>query len=270
MAAIELEIILEGEAPGLAAHRLSLAAFSKPLNLLLRAYRRIASGLLRDALDDPAYGGRGGKYAEAARKLDFEIARVGQGSLILNVICTTDVGAGATYPLFQNGLMEQAGTALLDSINAESQHHARNWAVRKYLAALPIGLHRQSYKLRQDGRELKAISIAHVSLPEVPPAIPYLDEIEGLVVGVGFDPGPYEVKLQGGDNGPAATYAATKELVEKALTLRHAPVRAIVVRGAAPKLLLIEGAAEIGPESRAADIADQVMTRWDSLLRRLA
>src|SRR5439155_1293523 len=83
------------------------------------------------------------QYAEAAKRLDFEVTQVGPGCLNLRLICTADIAAGASYPLFQNGLMEQAATTLLENIEAEGQGVLRNAMVRTFLASMPGGVHRQ-------------------------------------------------------------------------------------------------------------------------------
>lgn len=266
---VEIRITFEGDAPGLPAHRLSVAAFGKSLTLLLVAYRRIASGLVRAALDDPRYGRRGGKYAEVARGLDFEIAQIAHGSTGLRIVCTADVRRGASFPLFQNGFMEQAAATLLESIAAESAGTLRNSRVRKYLASLPAGLRRQTYEARRGPISIKSITVGNVHLP-APPAGPfYLAEIEGTVVGVGFEPGPHEVSIQGPD-GSITSYAATPVLVELALALRHEPVAGFAVRGGSPRLVRLFAADKAPVDLSHEQTVSYVMHRWEGVLRRLA
>jgi hypothetical protein len=76
---VTLRVLFDGPAPSLVAHRLSIGAFADPLKQLLRAFRRIASGLVSDALGDPGYGRRGGRYTKEAESLDLAIAHLGEG-----------------------------------------------------------------------------------------------------------------------------------------------------------------------------------------------
>jgi hypothetical protein len=73
---VKLEVRFEGTAPGLPEHRLSLGAFGKALDQLLATYRRIASGMITNALDEPGYGMSGGKYAKEAERLDLELEAI--------------------------------------------------------------------------------------------------------------------------------------------------------------------------------------------------
>lgn len=82
----QLKIIWDGDAPGLAQHRLSLAEFGLALNRMLIAMRRIASGLVTQASEGDA-GLRGGRLAKVASQLDLEITGVEQGSLGLTMAC---------------------------------------------------------------------------------------------------------------------------------------------------------------------------------------
>src|SRR5262249_27261476 len=127
-----LKISFIGEVPGLPEERLSVAAFARPLALLLQAYRRIASGLIRDALRKRNYGRRGGKYAERAATIDLELSSLTHESpLTLEFQCTAKEVRANQMELFDD-ILDRAGVVLLDAIKAESAGHLHQYAVRYY------------------------------------------------------------------------------------------------------------------------------------------
>ena len=265
-----LRVQLEGDAPGLKAHRLSVGAFGEPLTKLLLAYRRIASGIASDALSDPGYGQHGGKYTKQAKGLDLEIYEIVESSLGLGVAATIpDLPAGDAYSLFPGDFAQRAAVVLLDSIEAESRGELRNASVRAYLKSLPAGITRQRYSVHQNGRELRKVEISSVDLPELPESVPYLERVvQGTVAGVGFEPGPIEVRIK--TAAGILTFAATAEHITQALELRGKIVDAMALYGITTRLLWIrthvEGEHEAPHEERVRTIA----ARWDGVLRRLA
>ncbi len=72
----QLKIVWDGDTPGLAQHRLSLAEFGPALNRMLIAMRRIASGIVTQAQEGGDTGLRGGRLAKLASQLDLEITGV--------------------------------------------------------------------------------------------------------------------------------------------------------------------------------------------------
>jgi hypothetical protein len=129
-------------------------------------------------------------------------------------------------PLF-NLLTETVGIELLEAIEAETQGHLKNSAVRRYLKVLPYGLVSQTYHLHENGRSIKKIRVGAMNLPDPTLDLPSLEEIVGKVAGVGFDPGPNEIRLK--SDASQVTLLATPEQVQQALDLRNAPVRAIAL-----------------------------------------
>jgi hypothetical protein len=102
--------------------------------------------------------------------------------------------------------------------------------------------------------------------PELPDNLPYLSEIIGRVIGVGFEPGKSEVVFKSKDK--QVTIPATAQQVESALKYRATEVRALILRhGDQSRLLRLEDAAL--PRYRA-DPETYVFKKWDGLLRRLA
>src|ERR1035441_7773006 len=63
----------------------------------------------------------------------------------------------------------------------------KNVGVRRYLRALPIGVHRQVYVLHQNGREFKRVELGGMVLSDLLSDLPYLAEVHGRVMGVGFE-----------------------------------------------------------------------------------
>ena len=261
----QLEIIWTGPLPSLERHRVSLSAFSDPLCHLLAAARRIASNMVSDALE-PADTGR---LAKEAHQIDIEIGGVVGNSSGVSTFMTfqpPDLGGAKQQPLF-NLLTENVGNALIDALEAESQGNLKNSGVRRYLQSLPSILTRQSYRLHENGRAIRHIVIDAMHLPEALPELPFLCEVIGSVIGVGFEPGRPEVKFKSED-GALVTIVASANQVEKALELRSARVRALILRhGLKSRLMSMEDTST--PPFRA-NPEIHLFRKWDGLLRRLA
>jgi hypothetical protein len=261
--AIRLSVTWEGDAPGIRGQRLSLGAFGLALTNLVAALRRIATNMVDQALDDRQSSI--GRFTDDARQLDIEITELIKGSLGVDSLVTIATPAGETLPLFAD-LPEKATMVLLDAIDAERQGILTNSTVRRYLQSLPNGITQQTYGIYQNGDMLKKVSFGTVEIAKVPTDLPSLAEYFGYVVGVGFEPGAFEVRIK--PEGEALTFMATPLQVDTALELRHARVRALaVVHGNARRLLILQEAhVPIYQSSR--DVA--IFQRWNGLLRRLA
>ncbi|HZI19524.1 MAG TPA: hypothetical protein VEY09_13115 [Pyrinomonadaceae bacterium] len=266
--AVELRIVWDGDVPGIAEHRLSIAAFGEAINLLLAAYRRIASNMF-SAAEEYAVTGR---LHNLAKLVDVEIAAI-EGS------STGIVAYGTFRPTFQpqasffvNDIAERAAAELVESIQQEGNGQPRNADVRKFLAALPEGLTRQRYELTDDnGQTLHApVELGHLNLP-APSLVdlPYLFEFTGNVIGVGFEPGKSEVRIRTVST-ESLQLSATTALVERALSLRNDLVRGMAVRRKEARLLRLD-ARNAEPFALTPEVARRhVFTRWDELLTRLA
>jgi hypothetical protein len=263
--ASELKIRWDGDVPGVAEHRLSLAAFGEPLTQLLAALRRIATQMVGTAVEreHPKIG----RFANLARQLDIEITSIEGDSTGFNGLVSF-YQPPDELPLFAD-LPERAVTELLDSIERESKGQAANWAVRKYLSALPPTIHRQTYELHENGTSKKRVEIGDVTLMEVPEEFPSLREVDGTVIGVGFEPGRSEVRVKGAST--TANFDASDEQVEMALTIRKENVRSLgVYDGKRARLLLIAKAS--APRFKVTDeaIEEYIFKRWGGVFARLA
>ncbi len=264
--AVELEIRLEGNAPGLAEHRLSLSAFGPSLENLLEALRRIASGVVRDATM-PDYGVRGGRYTKQARRLDVQVQAVDEGSLKLVLVLALQAVAGQGN-LFQD-LPERAGKAFVQAVEDEGHGRMRNAMVRRYLESLPAEITAQSYSVNRDGVAIETARLGQVSLSNDAGPLPALIRVDGRITGVGFPPGKPEVRVRFARY--SAHFSATPGQVDEALALREkvAEIAAVVI-GKNGRLLAVR---EAGTELRQLSNEQRVealFARWDGLLRRLA
>src|SRR5947209_608331 len=143
--AYELEIHFDGDAPGIAEHRLSVSAFGPALNQLLNALRRIATQMVSSAMEGEQP--KVGRFADPARNLDIEITKVDGNSLGISTVVSfrqPPPPPQASLPLW-NDLPERAGKELLDAIERESNGQLANTAVRTYLSLLPSGVRHQKY-----------------------------------------------------------------------------------------------------------------------------
>ena len=262
--AVQLDIVWDGDAPGLLEHRLSLGAFGDALTALLAALRRIATNIVGDAVEGEA--AEVGRFANAARQLDIQIESIKRNTSGFAGLVSIHTPQGETMQLFDD-LPETASTQLLEAVESESRGVLKNAAVRKYLRALPAGVYRQIYVLHQNGRELKRVELGNMALSDLLSDLPYLMEISGRIVGVGFEPGKNEVRIKS-DDGRQLTLSATALHVDNALNLRNATIRALaVIEETGSRLLRLQDQATgwTVPSREEA-----VFARWDGLLRRLA
>jgi hypothetical protein len=207
-----------------------------------------------------------GRLAALSHGIDIQIAGIIEGSAGIATLMTFDAPVSYQPDLFFS-LPERTGMELVDSIEAESKGEYRNALVRQFLFALPKSLTRQHYKLHENGRIIKDISLGAVSLPEGMLSLPYLQEITGMVTGVGFDPGRNEVRLKS-DDAAQLTAIAEPEQVNKALNLRQEKVRALVLQTeVAAKLLTLTD-----NESRRPAYSEEeyIFARWSEAFQELA
>lgn len=261
----EIKIRWDGEVAGVAEHRLSLAAFGEPMTNLLAALRRIATQMVSTALETDRP--KSGRFANLARQIDIEITTIEGGSTGFNGLVSFRQPPDE-LPLFAD-LPERAVTELLDSIDRESHGHTANWAVRKYLSSLPSSIHTQTYELLEGGKSKKILQIGDVKLAEIPDEFPFLREVEGSVVGLGFEPGKPEVRVKG--ETASANFDATDEQVELALSIRKDEIRSLgVYGGKRARLLRIAKSSE--PRFQVTDkaIEDHIFQRWSGVFARLA
>ena len=203
----QLRVRWDGDAPGIADHRLSLATFGVPLELLLAALRRIATQMVGAALENEQP--KTGRFATLARGLDIELTQIEGNSTGFDAVVSF-AHPPEELPLFYD-LPDRATIELLDSIEYESKGVARHGAVRKYLQSIPRGIHKQYYELHDNGTTKRRVEIGDVNLTEIPLDLPFLLGIEGNVVGVGFDPGRNEVRVKP-DGGSTASLSAKKRM----------------------------------------------------------
>lgn len=264
-----LKIQWDGDVRGLAEHRLSLAAFGDSLSYLLRALRRIATQLVSNAVG-AEMPKRGGRWAELARHLDIEIARLEEGSAGISALVTFEQPPQPELPFILD-LADRATNELLESIETESKHVPRNWAVRTYLASLPKGVNKQLYELYPNGaaEPSKRVVIGHVELPDIPLDLPSFLELEGDLIGVGFDPGRSEVRLK----GEASTVAldANEQQVNTALNMRNRTIRVLGVQdGKRARLLRITLASSARYKVTPEAVEENIYRKWSGVFARLS
>lgn len=272
----QLKILWDGDAPGLAEHRLSLAEFGPALIRLLGAMRRIASGIVTQAHEGSGKNQRGGRLAKLASQLDLEVTSVEEGSLGLVMACVLRLAPGqSAEPM--DSLADQTCAEFLSAVEQESSGQLRNGMVREYLRALPKGVTSQLYTVRRSDGVDQTVEIKHVAIAKLPADAPGLSEFDANIVGVGFEPGRLEVRLLELKGRHLLTCSATQALVERALALRSQPVRALMVTTPDPakghskvRLLRIRPAEDAETKLRPEDRDGLVWRRWDELLRRFA
>jgi hypothetical protein len=262
-----LTIRFNGAVPGLDEHRLDIEAFGQALVYLQHAVQRTASGLLKDALDDPAYGGAGGRRAKDAQRVRLQLVTLREGSLDIGFVAEMTAPSSGQLEAF-NDLPERALRRVVADIGDESNGRLRNAAVRRYLKALPAGLTLQEYVISDGERELARTEVHTVAVPEEPKAPPRLRRVVGRVVAVGFAPGQPFVRLQSG--GDEIKAEASDEVVDAALRLRRDQVAAMVVCAKENRIVWLRAADDqpTPPDDRGR--LEAMTSRWATLLDRLA
>lgn len=267
---LELTILYDGDSDALRAHRLSVADFGQPLRLLLAAVQRTASGIVGQAVGGD-YGLRGGRLADVAKQLDIQIASMEGGCVQLQAALVHSMPAGTDLELPGLDLAERALLRLVEDIEAESQGHYRNAAVRRYLQALPNFVTRQAYVAKRDGSILREVNVATMDVAPAPAAAVRLTRTSGTVSAVVLEAGRERVTLKS-EAGLRVAFAASAGLVERALALRDQPVLATSVAGAGDdkrtRLLRLDPLdADIAgdPGERLASLADQWAVALEAL-----
>src|SRR5580692_1640545 len=176
--ATQLRIRWDGDAPGIAEHRLSLTVFGEPLELLLAALKRIATQMVRAALENEKP--KVGRFADLARSLDIELVAIEGNSTGFDAVISFTHPPGV-LPFFGD-LPERATLELLNSIDDERKGIPRHSSVRSYLRSLPPGVHKQLYELHDNGETKKKVEFGDIAVAEVPPDLPSLMEYEGSIV----------------------------------------------------------------------------------------
>jgi hypothetical protein len=233
---LELRITYEGSAPGLAAHRLSLSAFSEALGRLAFAVQRTASALL-----SPDSAERGALAAEA-RLIDVELAGLEHNCVTLRLECVARQHDEPVEGVEK--LAESAVLKLLDDIKAEAEEIPRSAAARRYLHALPGGVERQRYQAFKGGALLYEFECGALAFsPEV--QLPRLVQIRGSVIGAKFPPAQESVSIKSGDQTVHVMTDAAG--IDRALALRGRIVRvAALMADESNRLLWIR--ADSGPD----------------------
>jgi hypothetical protein len=264
-AMIELRIRWDGPVNGLDEHRLSVALFSIPLRKLLTAIRRTASNMLRESANRKET--EFGRFAAEADQIDLEIFSLVDGSGGVASVVSVQVPSGQ-MGLWPDGLAEDALDRVLIDLDRESRGIRRNARARDFLESLPPSLTSQDYWLYVDGTERRHVQLGRVSLVTELSAVPYLVEITGRVISVGFAPGPNFVRLKASEDGSEITFHCSKEDVFRALEIHETDVRVLgLVRDGTKRLLRIQAIHE--PRVRLNE-KTWIFERWDGVLGRLA
>jgi hypothetical protein len=265
----ELQIIWDGQGPGLSEHRLSVAALGPPLTLLLTAIRRIATNLLSDATDSER-GSRGGRFSRFAEGIDLRLSVVEQGCLHLcaDVVFPDPDESGLDLFASVDDLAGRTLESLLEAIEGESQGHPRSAVVRKFLKSLEGIVSSQSYRASVNGRLLAETSVGEPTLLTEPTLASYMVKYRGHITGLIFEPKP-EVRLR--TEGQIHRLQASQELVNQALALHGDEVTTYAMRSSSGVACLIHiepssgHAAELGTSTSQRSLIE----RWGVVLERL-
>jgi hypothetical protein len=265
-AMIELKVRWDGPVDGLSEHRLSIGAFGSPLQKLLAAVRRTASNMLREATDRKETDT--GRFFSEADQIDIQLTAITEGSTGVMSVVSVQVPPGQ-QSLWPEGLAEDAVDRVVQFIDYESRGNRRSKRVLEYLESLPP-LTAHDYWLYIDGTLRREAHLGPLSLPTELDAVPYLVQVSGQVISVGFSPGPNFVRIKTSDGSDSNTFYCTPEHVNKALEMHAegAEVRILaIVRGSGKRLLRIQFSRE--QHVRLSEDT-WIFERWHNVLSRLA
>ena len=261
----QLRVRWDGDVPGISEQRLSVHSFGQALDALLAALRRIATQMVSTAVDGEHP--RTGRFASVAKQLDIEITDLEHNSTGFDSVVTF-AQPSEELPLFAD-LPNRAVSELLDAIERESNGQPANWSVRRYLSMLPSGVHKQVYEWHDNGTTKKRVEVGDIKIVEIPQDLPILRELEGDVVGVGFEPGRSEVRIK--TETMTTSLSATPEAVDRALGVRHEKVRTTSVHiGSKARLISLKRASELRLELTPELVEQHLFDRWKDVFARLA
>lgn len=272
-----IEVKFDGSVRGLERHRLSLEAFGDSFPQLVKSIRRCASAVLREegrpgTLEGSSYGGKGGRLAEEAKRIDVEIGSMEDGSLILSFFLTfASPATGATMDMFNHppsDLPQKTAVRFVQGIDSEARRlDTSSQPARKFLKSLPEDLTVQEYKVFQGEDLLYETNLGGVSLEALPDDMPRVSLVTGLVTAVGFHPGNSKITIKP-KKGPSISGATTPEQVDRALKCRGHSVRAVFVGLPSRWKLLRLDEVRTKPLSRE-ERDEFLLKRWGSLLKRM-
>ena len=268
---VELRIAYDGTEPGLAEHRLSLSSFVEPLKHLLTAVQRTGSAILKATVDDPDYGGRGGKLARGAELLDLELVAIERGSAMpmFQAVVRDDPRVEQLALAGVNDLASRVVEKFVRDVEAERNGTSQNASVRRYLKSIPAGVTRQKYTAVADGVVMREAEFSSTKLVEPPSSLPRLVRITGRVTAVGFEPGSPFVVIK--RESTSRRYSAEPAMVERAIGLRAEQVTAAVLENPeGPRLLWVRAATDASPDVPFGATADLVQAYWPETMRILA
>jgi hypothetical protein len=267
MADAKLMIVWDGKVPGLADHRLSLAAFGQPLKELVYAIRRVASDLEREAKGRLASGLGVGRNTKDASLLDVQVITI-RGNSPVTVECSIVPMAQPQYPLLET-LSDRAMLRLLEDIEMETSGRPAHFKVRQFVKSLPEGLEAQRYTAFCTSGETRTVDVGAIRLAQEPPALAHLTEFHGGIASLNFERRTISFRTVLGD---AVNCSATDEQISEAIKIRELPVLVLAVTDGHQQTrllrLLTEGH-ERQPTSADNRLA-RVIQDWDPLLAILA
>jgi hypothetical protein len=256
-----IRIMWDGDVPGLAEHRLSLAHFGPCLPALLRAWRRIATGVIREATDE-------GRFARLIEALDLQLSVLGEGSVDASFEAVVHTPMFGTYPL-PSDLLERCGLRLFDALEREARGEPTNKAVRDFLAKVPSGVTKQDYSLLRDGVAIARVALGATTIVDDAVALPSLAKLTGTVVGLGFEPGPLEVTILPDGEKPVRC-TASRAQVQQAMAFPGRKVRVMIARdGKSNRLLWLVDEQQPYPDSTAESRVEHLLSRWAETIRLL-
>lgn len=264
--AVELKVRLDGPAPGLAEHRLSLLSFGSALTELHRALRTAATRL--ETSNDPNHPAPQKKYSARARHLDVQVKSITDGCVSLGMDVVLAPTAGQ-LDVLEDDLAERTVSVFLDALKTNK------YLAAGYLRELGPKVTRHSYEARRaDGSPLvPEFSLGQIDLTEqsMPAA---LLQFQCEIAGVTFTPGKEAVILQDIESEYGKVRAAaTAAQVDAAISLRKqdAPIEARVFQlEHGCKLFSLRSSREARRLRSPDERIGHIMSKWSDLLHQLA
>jgi hypothetical protein len=260
---IELKVTFDGTAPGLAAGRLSIAAFGDSLDRMLKALRATASAVITGS-EPPAYA-----HFKNDAKLDLELSSIENNCVALKFDCVDPLEGSRPMP----DVAARSVAAFLKAVKADTENPGSSGSplVQRYVEKLPAGISRQRYSAYRDGVKLYSVDCGPPPMAVKAKAGPRLLQLRGHVIGVSFAPDPLAVWFRSGDS--AVKFPATADQVDGALALRDADaLLAGIVAAEADKnrLLWLRAESDAAQMPSVGDTTSYAAENWRTTLDILA
>ena len=259
----QLKIRFDGTAEGMAEHKLELGAWGDALKQLVSSLRRMASSLVKEAVEHES-----GRLKHGAELRVF-LESLSGGCVQVNLdIGRPPVDVGYNIDLF-NDLAPRTVDAFVRAVSDEGRGVTRSVQARKFLSLIPNGITSQKYQAFSNGVLLSEATLGAFTLPEEAIDTPLVIKTAAKIVGVTFEPN-LEIRFDAGEGGKF-TCSASSEMIDEAIALHRGDVLVMAtLQGSKGRLLWIGEPTSFPAPMARTQRSEHVLSRWRQALAELS